>query len=412
MARSAPAVPIGREAQVARASRAVILAAFLSNLGFNFVYALLPLYVRELSGPGAATAMWSGFILAASPMAGAIASPFWGRLTNRVSYRAMLLGALVSTAVLIGLMTLPNAPWQLLILRILAGAFGSIQAVAMSALAAWTRPEDLSKAISRLQMAQMFGVIVGPMTGGLVAALFDVRFAPLAGACSLALGTLLVARWLHEPAGKRARIKGAAPKLKLTYLWLPVITLLAVQFTDSSFNPILPLLLARGTDATGIVAGLTGAAASMSATAAAIGAGLAGHLLKNGMRPRSLVAAIGTLVLFTLAAMVAPLPWGVVLFRVLCGGMVAGITVAAYSAGGLSVEPSQRGAAYGWLSSSGLTGNASSPVFAGLLAAIDLRAVLVLDAALCLVSGAGWAFSRRSTPAAPPVPVEKELSAG
>ncbi|MCL4370496.1 MAG: MFS transporter, partial [Chloroflexi bacterium] len=196
------------------------------------------------------------------------------------------------------------------------------------------------------------------------------------------------------------------------YLWLPIVTLLAVQFTDSSFNPILPLLLAQGAGATGTVAGLTGAAASMSATAAAIGAGLAGHLLKKGMRRRSIVAAIGTLVLFTLAAMVAPLPWGVVLFRVLCGGMVAGITVAAYSAGGLSVEPSQRGAAYGWLSSSGLTGNATSPVFAGLLAAIDLRAVLVLDVVLCLLSAVGWGFSRRSAPAAPPVSADKGLTTG
>ncbi|MCL4371692.1 MAG: MFS transporter [Chloroflexi bacterium] len=412
MARSAPEVPISREAQVAWASRAVILAAFVSNLGFNFVFPLLPLYVRELSGPGPATAIWSGVILAASPMAGAIASPFWGRLTDRLSYRTMLLWALVSTSVFIGLMTLPNAPWQLLILRILAGAFGSIQAVAMAALAAWTRPEDLSKVISRLQMSQVFGVIVGPMAGGLVAAFFDVRFAPLAGACSLAVGTLLVARWLHEPAGRRARIKGPVPKLKPSYLWLPIVTLLAVQFTDSSFNPILPLLLAQGAGATGTVAGLTGAAASMSATAAAIGAGLSGQLIKRGVRKRMIVPALSILALFTVAATMAPLPGGSGFISRSCGGMVAGITVAAYSAGGLSVEPSQRGAAYGWLASSGMTGNATSPIFAGLLATIDLRAVLVLDTALCVLSAVGWGFSRRPASAAPPVPTKEELSTG
>jgi len=412
MAKAAPYVPMSREAQVARASRAVILASFLSTLGFNFVFPLLPLYVRELSGPGAATAIWSGLALAATPLGGAIASPFWGRLADRTGYRPMLLRALISTSILIGLMALPNAPWQLVILRALAGAFGAFQAVAMGALASWSKPEDLSKAISRLQMAQVFGAIVGPLAGGLVAAFFGIRFAPLAGACSLAVGTVLVARWLHEPTGRRVRIKGAAAKLKLSYLWLPILTLLAVQFTDSSFNPILPLLLAQSADTIGAVAGLSGAAASMSATAAVIGAGLSGQLMKRGVRSRVLVAALFMLGLFAVAAMVAPLPWGLVLFRVLSGGMVAAVTVAAYSIGGLSVESSQRGAAYGWLSSSGMAGNAASPVTAGLLAAIDLRAVLVLDAALCLLSAAGWGFSRRMAPAAPQASASKELRAG
>jgi MFS transporter, DHA1 family, multidrug resistance protein len=412
MVKSAVPVRLSREAQIARASRALILAGFLSNLGFNFVFPLLPLYMRELSGPGAATAIWSGLALAATPLGGAIASPFWGRLADRVGYRPMMLRALISTALLIGLMALPNAPWQLVLLRLLAGALGSFQAVAMGALGAWSRPEDLSRAISRLQMAQLFGAIVGPVAGGFVAAFLGIRFAPVAGACSLAVGTVLVARWLHEPAGRRAVLKGVGVSMKLSYLWLPILTLVAVQFTDASFNPILPLLLAQGTDATATVAGLSGTAASLSATAAAVGSGIAGQLMRKGVRRKIIMAVMLLLVLFALCAVVAPLPWGLVLVRVLCGGLVAGVAVSAYSAGGLAVEPSQRGAAYGWLSSAGMAGNAASPVAAGLLGAIDLRAVLVLDAALCLLSAAGWGFSKGTRVATPPAAAVKRLSAG
>lgn len=407
MVSSEALVRMSHDAQVARASRALILASFLSTLGFNFVFPLLPLYVHEISGPGAATAIWSGLALAATPLGGAIASPIWGRLADRVGYRPMLLRALICTAILIGLMALPNAPWQLVLLRFLAGAFGSFQAVAMGALGAWSRPEDLSKAISRLQMSQVLGAVVGPVAGGFVAAFFTIRLAPVAGACSLAVGTILVARWLHEPAAKRARLKEPEAPLKLSYLWLPILTLVAVQFTDASFNPILPLLLAQGSDGIAAVAGLSGTAASLSALAAAVGSGLAGQVMKRGVRRQPMMAAVGGLGLLALGAIAAPLPWGLVAVRVLCGGLVAGVAVSVYSAGGLMVPPSQRGAAYGWLASSSMAGFAASPITAGLLAAIDLRAVLVLDACLCLVSVGGWGWSR-GTAAAPAQPPARE----
>ncbi len=378
-----------------RASRSVILASFLSSVAFNFVFPLLPLYVHELVGPGSATVLWSGLALAATPMAGAVTSPFWGRLADRFGYRPMLLRALGSTTVLIGLMAFPNAPWQLVALRALAGGFGSFQAAAMGALASWSRAEDLSMAIGRLQMAQVFGAIVGPLAGGTVAALFGVRSAALAGGVVLGLGTILVARWFHEPKSRRAAPRGAEVRLRPTVLWLPIITLLAVQFTDASFNPILPLLLAQSGEGTGMVAGLSGLAASFSAAAAAVGSGLAGQLLKRRVRRRAVMLPAAGVAALALLALVAPLPWGVVGIRVLCGGIISGVAVASYSLGGLAVSPGQRGSAYGWLSSSSQAGFAASPIVTGMLSAIDLRAVLVLDAGLCLVAALGWGLSPR-----------------
>jgi DHA1 family multidrug resistance protein-like MFS transporter len=410
MVKSSESLSLTRESQIARASRAIILAGFLSNLAFNFIFPLVPLYMREIAGPGPATALWSGLALAASPMGGAIAAPIWGRQADRVGYRPMLLSASASTAIFIALMALPNAPWQLVLLRFLSGAFGSVQGMTMGALGSWSRSEDLSRVISRLQMAQMGGAIAGPVAGGLVAAFFGIRFAPLAGGIALALGTILVAQWLHEPLSKRAKLTGAVAPLKLSYLWLPILTLVVVQFTDASFNPILPLLLAQGTGDVGTIAGLVGTTASLSALAAAIAAGLSGHLMRKGVRYSSMIAATCILALLALASVVAPLPWGLMVLRILAGGTVAGVAVGAFSAGGLAVEPRQRGAAYGWLASSSMAGFAASPIVAGLLAAIDLRAVLVLDVFLCLLSAGAWGVTRGITPAATPVSTEKRLS--
>lgn len=381
-----------------RAGRAVILASFLSGVGFTFVFPLLPLYVKELSDSGTATAFWSGLALAATPLGGAALAPFWGRLADRVGYRPMLLRALVTTTLLIGLMALPNAPWQLVLLRLLAGALGSFQPAAMGALTAWSRPEDLSRGISRLQMAQVFGTIVGPLLGGAVAALYGIRFAPVAGAATIAVGVILVARWFHEPARRRALPRGSEGPLRPTLLWLPMLTLAAVQFTESSFNPILPLILAQSEADAGRAATLAGLAISFSASAAAVASGLAGRSLKRGVGYRTMVVGALAVTLLALAALVAPLPWGLLAIRVLCGGAVAAMAVAAFSAGGMAVPPAQRGSAYGWLSSSSMGGFAASPIAAGALAAIDLRAVLALDVALCLATAAGWGWTRGISP--------------
>ena len=378
-------------ASTERAGHALILASFLSSAGFTFVFPLLPLYMQELSDSSAAAVFWAGLAMAATPMAGAVVAPFWGRLADRYGYRPMLLRALFSTAVVIGLMALPNAPWQLVVLRVLAGALGSFQPVAMAALTSWSRPEDLARAISRLQMAQVMGAIAGPLLGGIVSAFMGVRYAPLAGAISIAVGVVMVERWFHEPRGRRAQLRGAGTSLSPTMLWLPMLTLIALQFTDASFNPILPLLLAQGGADPPMVAALSGLAASLSSTAAAIGSGLAGRSI--GIRVRAMMAMAGGVAVLALAAVAAPVPWGVVAIRILCGGAVSAVAVGCFTAGGLMVPLGQRGSAYGWLSSSGMVGYAASPLVAGGLAAIDLRAVLVVDAVLCLIAAAGWRWS-------------------
>jgi len=377
-----------------RAGRSLVLASFLSAVGFNFIFPLLPLYMYDLSGPGPAAAFWAGLAMAATPLAGALVSPLWGRLADRFGYRPMLLRALVCTTVALALMALPQAPWQLVALRALAGGLGSFQPAAMGALTSWSRPEDLSRAVSRLQMAQVFGSIVGPLIGGVVASILGMRAAPVAGGLAIGLGILLVARWFHEPVSRRTPLRGANVPLRPTVLWLPMLTLVAVQFTDSSFNPILPLLLTEHEGDAVNVAGLVGFAASSSATAAAVGAGLVGRGFKQGAGYRVVVGGSALLGGVALVAVLAPLPWGLVALRVLCGGIVGGLATAALSIGGLAALPGQRGSAYGWLHSSSMMGFAASPIVAGAMAAIDLRAVLPLDALLCLMAAASWGWSR------------------
>lgn len=387
-----------------RHGRVLILASFLSTLGFNTIFPLLPLYVRELVPDTSAAVLWSGLAMAATPLGGALAAPFWGRLADRMGYRPMLLRALISTTIVIGLMSLPGAAWQLVALRALAGVLGSFQPVAMAALASWSRPEELSMGVGRLQMAQVAGIIVGPLIGGLATAFLGIRYAPVFGAAAVAVAVVLVARMFREPAGRRARLRGADVPFRPVLLWLPMLTLVAVQFTDSSFNPILPLLLFQGGMDPGTVGGLTGLTASLSATAAAVGSGLGGRHFKSRVGRGMIISAVALLGALILGALAAPLPWGVVGIRILVGGIVAGLAIAAYTVGGMAVLPGQRGAAYGWLSSASMAGYAASPLVAGALAGLDLRAVLVVDVLLCLITTVAWGRQRRPARAEPQPP--------
>ncbi len=381
-----------------RAGRSLILATFLSATGFTSVFSLLPLYMHQLVGQGPGAVFWAGLAMAATPMAGAVVSPLWGKLADRFGYRPMLLRACLSTAPVTLLMAIPDAPWQLVLLRALAGALGSFQPAAMGALSSWSRPEDLSRAIGRLQMAQIAGAIAGPLLGGGIATLYGIRAVPIAGGLVISLGALMVARWFHEPKSKRALLRGSNQPLRPTLLWLPMLTLVAIQFTDGSFNPILPLLLAQGEPDPSTVAGLVGLAAAFNATAAAVGSNLSGHGFKRGVKPHTVVVVTSLLAALALSAAAAPLPWGLVLLRIACGGLAGGLAVAAFSAGGMAVLPGQRGSAYGWLASASSFGYATSPIVAGAMAAIDLRAVLLLDVVFCLLTTVGWRWAKAAVP--------------
>ena len=74
--------------------------------------------------PDAANAAaWAGFINGASGATMALVAPLWGRLSDRLGRKLMLLRATLTAAVVVGSMGFVSTPWQLLGLRLLQGTF-------------------------------------------------------------------------------------------------------------------------------------------------------------------------------------------------------------------------------------------------------------------------------------------------
>jgi MFS family permease len=393
---------------------AVTAASFIGFMGFTLVMPFLPLYLHQLGVTDVGeVAMWSGLCLGVTPALTALLAPFWGRLADRFGRKIMVERSLVSFVLVMGTMGLVTRAWHVFALRAIQGLFAGYGALTLT-MAADSAPKGrMAQAIGTVQTAQRLGPALGPVFGGVVAALVGLRHAFLVASACYLVAVVLVLVMYHEP-GRHARAEGAdAAGATVTFrnvlafenFLLMMAVIFGLQFVDRSFGPILPLYVGQLGIPAARIPLISGTLFSIAAGAGAVGH----HYCATLMRRRSATAVI-TLACAVAAAgaavivMARDARWlfaGAPLFGVAIG---AGMT-AAYTAAGSVIPASARGAGFGLLTTSSLIGLALSPIVSGLLGATSIRAVFALDvlglAALAIVvhhvGGAGREPSGPST---------------
>src|SRR5213594_4239122 len=147
----------------------VFLTVFIDLIGFGIVLPLLPLYNRDFGASG-----WLiGVIQASFSAMQFLFAPSWGRLSDRIGRRPVLLvstaGAALSYAVfaLGSHFTGQTALLVLLGSRMLAGICGANITVAQAYIADITPVEQRSRRMGLIGMAFGLGFIFGPAIGGL-----------------------------------------------------------------------------------------------------------------------------------------------------------------------------------------------------------------------------------------------------
>ncbi len=144
----------------------VFLTVFVDLVGFGIVLPLLPKYVKDFGAPG-----WMlGAIVASYSLMQFIFAPAWGRLSDRIGRRPVLL---VSTAGFVfsyalfaigsGMANPTAALTAILASRILSGVCGANLTVAQAYIADLTPPQDRSKKMGLIGMAFGLGFICGPV---------------------------------------------------------------------------------------------------------------------------------------------------------------------------------------------------------------------------------------------------------
>ena len=118
------------------------VAQFLSIVGFSFVMPFIPFYVRFLGvDTEAKVAIWSGLLVTASGLMGAVFAPIWGGLADRYGRKMMVQRAMFGGAVVMALSGFAADVQQLLVLRLVQGALtGTV--VASTTLVAAITPKN------------------------------------------------------------------------------------------------------------------------------------------------------------------------------------------------------------------------------------------------------------------------------
>ncbi len=134
--------------------------------------------------------------------------PFWGRLSDRIGRRKVLVGGLLGTACAYALFASAQSLSMLFAARLLAGFFGATVATAQAYIADVTTPENRSKGMGLIGAAFGLGFTLGPPLGGLLAKWHLAAPGIVAAALSLsaaAFGFSKLAETPRTPAPSVAR---------------------------------------------------------------------------------------------------------------------------------------------------------------------------------------------------------------
>jgi MFS family permease len=144
----------------------VFLIVFIDLLGFAIVLPLMPRYAEKLhASPGQIGLLFASFSLMQFLFA-----PLWGRLSDRIGRRPVLLCGLLGSVVfyaLFGVATMRQQLWLMFVARIGAGIAGATISTAQAYIADSTGAEGRAKGMSLIGAAFGAGFTFGPILGSI-----------------------------------------------------------------------------------------------------------------------------------------------------------------------------------------------------------------------------------------------------
>ena len=138
---------------------------FINILGFGIVVPLLPFY-----GASFHAATWQiALIFSAYSLGSFIGEPFWGRLSDRVGRKPILVWTVLANCACYGALAFAPNIWLAFLIRFLGGMAAGNGSVVQGYIADVTPPEMLATRMSRLGASYNIGFILGPFVGGVLA---------------------------------------------------------------------------------------------------------------------------------------------------------------------------------------------------------------------------------------------------
>ena len=228
------------------------IGVFVGLLGAQFVFPFIPFYIRDLGvSEKSQVSLYSGLTASAAGLSLTITAPIWGSLADRFGRRPMLIRALIGAGLLIALMGLVQAVWQLILLRFLMGAFAGTMGAAAALVAATTPRERVGYAMGTLQTGVFMANMLGPVAGGLVAASLGIRQSFIFCAALYLIAGTLVFFFVKEPkvartpASGNTQGEGLVANLKVVVRERQIVLMLGFLFvlwlSTTFVRPVMPI---------------------------------------------------------------------------------------------------------------------------------------------------------------------------
>jgi len=411
----------------------IFLTVFIDLIGFGIVLPLLPIYSRDFGASG-----WMiGLIMASYSAMQFIFAPIWGRLSDRVGRRPIILlslgGGVLSYIVfaLGSAQTGTTAIVLLLVSRMAAGVCGANITVAQAYIADITPPDKRSKGMGMIGMAFGLGFIFGPALGS-----FSFKYLGVTGPGWVAAGFCLTSFVLalfvlpesrksqSSPSVGRPRFQQWKHTLSRPHIGLLIGIFFLATFGFTCFETTLGLLLgdnfqldrSRSNDAAtiGYLFAYCGFIGAM------IQGGAIGRLVKMFGEPKLIAAS---LLLFGLSMVWLPFikgsgfgTWSALLGALAM--LAAGSSLTRPPVFGLIsrlTEADEQGATLGVAQGLGSLARIIGPIFAGSAYEVGPAVPYVVCAGIAMITGvAAWAslvrHERELAQEAPPAAVPERGS--
>ena len=143
----------------------LLAVMFINLLGFGIVVPLLPFYGKSFH----ANAFQIALIFSAYAIGGFFGEPFWGRLSDRIGRKPILISTVTGNCLCYFALAFAPNVYVAFLVRLLGGLASGNGSVVQGYIADVSPPDDRAGKMSLLGAAYNIGFIVGPAVGGLLA---------------------------------------------------------------------------------------------------------------------------------------------------------------------------------------------------------------------------------------------------
>lgn len=346
---------------------------FLVNMGFGLAMSFIPYFLEEIATlTENQLSLYTGLSSTIPSAAMAIASPFWGNMSDRYGRKKMLIRALICGSVTLALLGSSKTVMFFLFARAFQGFFTGSVPAAMALISANTPEKEMTKALGFMTSSSFLGYAMGPLLGGFICEWIGYSGCFYMGSVVNTMGLLLVVFFIKEIPGtygaelveqrKAKKAAGENAGVLSTGILMILATMLCMRLARTVFGPFLAIFVR---DVLGTMDGATRMIGIINLVTCVSTATASVTLARLGDKYNKFKYAGVLTVLAFAASCLMGAPVGIWLFVAFYGlfyFFVGGIEPVLTSAASEIVDDSSRGVLFGLLNTCSSLGMMMSPL--------------------------------------------------